>query len=101
MFIRIWQFRPHPEKLSDFLSVYGSRGDWSTLFQKGSGFLGTELVQSTTDSNLYLTIDRWDSSEAWETFLKTFATEYAALDKQCESLTMDEVEVGSFLTNFQ
>ena len=96
MFVRIWQFLVRPDKTDAFRAAYGSDGTWSRLFQHAAGYLGTELLGSTTDANTYLTIDRWESAEAWAGFLRQWQEDYAALDRQCESLTVAELEVGAF-----
>jgi len=96
MILRIWQFRPHPHRLIEFKSIYGPKGLWALLFARSSGFLGTELLQSTLDPNLYLTIDRWEDASSWEVFKRAYSNEYATLDKQCENFTASEIEVGTF-----
>jgi heme-degrading monooxygenase HmoA len=96
MFVRIWQFRVATEKADDFRAVYGPDGEWARLFRRQTGFLGTELLHSTTHPNIFLTIDRWDSAEAWAAFLRAWGDEYAALDRRCERLTVAEGEIGTF-----
>jgi heme-degrading monooxygenase HmoA len=96
MFMRIWQFRVPAEKADDFRAVYGPTGDWSRLFQRETAFLGTELLQSATHPDIFLTIDRWDSIEAWAAFLRAWGDEYTALDRRCERLTVAEEEIGTF-----
>jgi heme-degrading monooxygenase HmoA len=101
MFIRIWQFRAQPERVREFREAYGSAGAWAKLFARGDGYLGTELLESTSDPTLHVTIDRWESAEAWAAFLHAWREEYAALDRQCESLTRDEVELGVYVAPAQ
>jgi heme-degrading monooxygenase HmoA len=96
MFVRIWQFRVSSEKVDQFRAVYGPAGDWAQLFQRETGFLGTELLQSATHPNILLTVDRWDSAEAWAAFLRAWGEEYTALDHRCEKLTVAEWEIGTF-----
>jgi heme-degrading monooxygenase HmoA len=98
MFIRIWQFRPDPQKISEFESAYGPDGDWAHLFKKSPGFIGTELLRSLGDGSFYFTIDRWDRVESWEDFLSVHSEEYKALDEKCIPLTIEEVEVGNFVS---
>lgn len=98
MFVRIWQFRVSSEKSDEFRKVYGSSGDWTTLFSREIGFLGIELLQSATHPNIFLTIDSWTSAEAWAAFLRAWGDDYAALDHRCEALTVSEGEIGSFDT---
>lgn len=96
MFVRIWQFRVPSEKVDEFWVVYGPDGEWDRLFRRETGFLGTELLQSATHPNILLTVDRWDSAEAWAAFLRAWGEEYAALDHRCEKLTVAEGEIGTF-----
>lgn len=96
MFVRIWLFRARPDKAAEFRAAYGSPGAWASLFRRAPGYLGTELLESTTDPTTYLTVDRWESAEAWAAFLRAWPEEYAALDRRCESLTAAEEEVGAF-----
>lgn len=98
MYIRIWRFRPHPGKLSEFLAAYGPEGDWAQLFRTAKGFLGTELVRSATEPDVYLTIDRWDDNRSWEAFRATQQQAYNVLDEKCNSLTLEEREIGTFHT---
>jgi quinol monooxygenase YgiN len=96
MFVRICQFRVPSEKTEEFRDVYGPTGEWARLFRRETAFLGTELLQSATHSDIFLTIDRWDSIEAWAAFLRAWGDEYAALNHRCEMLTAAEEEIGTF-----
>lgn len=96
MFIRLWQFRTSPEQAARFRTVYGPGGPWASLFGNEPGFLGTELLESATDPTTFLTLDRWASREAWEAFRARWSEEYGALDRECEDLTISELEIGSF-----
>ena len=96
MFVRIWQFRVPSEKADGFRAVYGPEGEWARLFRRQAGYRGTELFHSATHPNVFLTIDRWDSAEAWAAFLRAWGDEYAALDRRSEELTISEGEIGSF-----
>jgi heme-degrading monooxygenase HmoA len=88
--------RVRPDKVAEFRTVYGSHGEWAMLFRRAPGYLGTELLESTTDPTSYVTLDRWETGAAWEAFLHAWPQEYAALDQQSESLVLEEVEVGAF-----
>jgi heme-degrading monooxygenase HmoA len=96
MFVRIWQFRVPSEKADEFRNVYGPEGEWAKLFRREAGFLGTELLHSSTHPNIFLTIDRWKSAEDWAAFLRAWGDDYAALDRRCKRLTVSEGEIGSF-----
>ncbi len=96
MFVRIWQFRVTPDRADEFRELYGPNGAWVALFRREIGFLGTELLQSATHPNIFVTIDSWDSPEAWAAFLRAWGDDYAALDHQCRALSMSEGEIGTF-----
>lgn len=96
MFVRIWQFRVHPDKVDEFREIYSPNGAWAELFRREMGFHGTELLHSATHPNIFLTIDNWDSPEAWAAFLRAWGDDYAALERYCEVLTMSEGEIGTF-----
>jgi heme-degrading monooxygenase HmoA len=96
MFVRIWQFRTAPEHAAEFRRVYGGDGDWAQLFRRAVGYRSTELLESTTDPHTFVTIDRWDSEEAWKTFLERWRERYDALDARCAALTLGETELGTF-----
>ena len=95
MFIIIWEYHVKREKLSEFEKAYASNGTWAELFNKGSGYLGTELFCDERDRQHYFTLDRWDSKESYELFQSQFGQEYKALDLQCEGLTSSENFLGN------
>jgi heme-degrading monooxygenase HmoA len=96
MFVRIWHFHARPEMAAQFRAAYGPEGDWASLFRRSAGYLGTELLQASADANSFVTLDRWTSDDAWRAFLRAWRNEYAALDRQYESLTDAEREIGEF-----
>jgi heme-degrading monooxygenase HmoA len=96
MLVRIWQFRTLPDRAGEFRAAYGPAGPWAALFRRAAGYLGTELLESVTDPNTFLTMDRWDSDESWAAFLRAWGEDYAELDRRCESLTVEELEIGVF-----
>jgi heme-degrading monooxygenase HmoA len=96
MFVRVWQFHVRPGHVAEFREVYGPGGKWVKLFSRSHGFAGTELFQSADDPAVFMTLDRWDSATAWETFLRAHADDYAKLDRECEPLAVSEANLGSF-----
>src|SRR3982750_1066603 len=96
MFFRVWEFRVPSERADNFRELYGPDGAWAQLFRRETGFLGTELLHSITHPNIYLTLDRWDSPEAWAAFLRAWGDDYSALDRSCAGLTVAEGEIGTF-----
>jgi heme-degrading monooxygenase HmoA len=98
VFVRIWQFRVAAEKADEFRRIYGPDGDWAALFAREIGFNGTELLQSATHPNIFLTVDTWDSEGAWAAFLRVWGDEYAELDRVSGRLTVAEGEIGTFVS---
>ena len=94
MHIIIWEYQVKPEKRSEFEEIYASNGAWAELFNKGTGYLGTELLQDEHYPHRYLTLDRWASKTEYEAFLSEWATDYKVLDARCEHLTATERLVG-------
>jgi heme-degrading monooxygenase HmoA len=94
MHIVIWEFRARPGREADFERAYGPAGDWATLFGQAPGYLGTELLRDQNDRRRFITIDRWVSATAYDTFRAQSAGEYAAIDRRCEALTEYEALVG-------
>ena len=60
------------------------------------GYLGTELMQCEERSDDFITIDRWDSREAFVAFMGDNAEEYQALDTAFADLTLIETRLGAF-----
>jgi heme-degrading monooxygenase HmoA len=81
---------------SEFERAYGPSGEWTRLFQRGEGYLGTEQLQRSEDPREYLTLDRWASRAAYEAFRARFSSEYRRLDHRLEELTEEETPLGTF-----
>ena len=96
MYAVIWEYRVKEENRSEFEKAYSSNGAWAELFRKGPGYIGTELLRSERESEIYTTIDRWESKEAYERFLAEWQAEYKRLDERCEGLTEYENRLGGF-----
>jgi heme-degrading monooxygenase HmoA len=96
MYAILWRFRPLLGRESEFENAYGPAGDWALLFRKGDGYLGTELLRHSDDPREYLTVDRWVSPDAYETFLDRFDSEYRQLDDRLKELTEEEILLGTF-----
>ena len=92
----LWQFRPVVGQESEFERAYGSSGEWARLFRRGDGYLGTELLRRSDDSREYLTLDRWASRAAYETYQARWSGEYRRLDRRLEELTEEGVPLGAF-----
>ena len=94
MYVIIWAYQVKAEQLVAFEQIYASNGAWAELFRKEEGYLGTELLRDSNRPQRYITIDRWLSSEDYESFRLQRKSEYARLDAQCEGLTEQETLLG-------
>ena len=93
-FVAIWKFTVAADRVPDFVHVYGPDGIWAELFRRAEGYISTRLVQDRDDKGVFVTIDSWTSQAAYTAFMEDFADAYAAIDRQCEALTEDEVCVA-------
>jgi quinol monooxygenase YgiN len=92
----IWEFKVHPEHAEAFRRHYGEGGEWTQLFRRARGYLGTQLLQDRKDPLRFFTIDSWSSFEDYEAFRASYTSEYAALDRLCDGFTVDETLIGHF-----
>jgi heme-degrading monooxygenase HmoA len=90
----VWRFAVRPEHRSAFEQAYGPTGDWATLFGRGAGYVGTELV-ALSDPGSYLTLDRWESAAAFAQFEHAWSQGYAELDQRLALLTDEETFIGA------
>lgn len=96
MVVIVWEFRVNAGQEVEFERRYGPDGDWAQLFHRSPAYRGTELLRDTADPARYLTLDRWESAEAFEEFKRVHAEPYAALDREGEALTESERCLGRF-----
>jgi len=66
------------------------------LFSGDPAYRGTKLVRDVGEGRRYLTLDSWESVEAYEAFKRSHAAEYGVIDRECERLTEREREIGGF-----
>lgn len=95
-FIYMWTYEVSPESVDEFLQLYGPRGAWVALFRRASGYLDTQLFADRDRRGRFLTIDRWESSDAFTSFRTDFAAEFERLDGLGQMLTTRESRVGEF-----
>jgi heme-degrading monooxygenase HmoA len=98
MYVILWRFRPAVGREGEFERAYGPSGQWARLFAREDGYLGTELLlrRSEDGSREYLTLDRWVSRGAYETFRSRWGEEYRRLDRRLEELSEEETLLGAF-----
>ena len=91
-----WQYTVKPEHTDEFRAVYGPEGDWATLFASDPAYHGTTLLQQCGEPRICLTIDRWESEQAFMRFKQACADAYARIDASCEAFTESETYLGSY-----
>jgi heme-degrading monooxygenase HmoA len=92
----LWEFLVEPGQRGEFEQQYGPRGAWVSLFRQAPGYLGTWLLRDAADPRRFITVDRWHSAAAYQSFRSAFARQYAELDARCAGLTVTETCLGSF-----
>ena len=97
MFVIVWAFRPRPGREAEFERAYGPEGGWAGLFRQAPEYLGTDLFRAADGSGRHLTVDRWQSREAYEAFRAARRAEYEALDRTGEQLTASEEPLGDYV----
>ena len=95
-FSYVWEFEVPSATVAEFQRHYGSGGSWVALFRRSPAYIETLLLRDRARPERYLTIDRWQSIEAYRAFREQFAEQYAALDRACEGLSRCETDLGSF-----
>jgi heme-degrading monooxygenase HmoA len=96
MYVIVWQFEVLPERRTEFEQLYGGQGEWAKFFQQFDGFAGTELLRDMHHHGRYLTIDRWQSRDAYEVMLQDAPDRYRELDLRGDELTRHETRLGAF-----
>jgi len=95
-FTVVWEFRVKPGQRRGFEQAYGPEGDWVRLFRRSEDYLGTDLIRDRGQRLRYVTLDHWNSRQAYLRFKKENRHAYQAIDAKCESLTRREKLIGEF-----
>ena len=95
-FIYVWAYRVSPGRVDEFLRLYGPDGAWVRLFRLAPGYLDTDLYRDRNEPSRYVTIDRWESAEAFREFRLEFAADFDRLDQDGQRLTLEETPLGEF-----
>ena len=100
-FLIMWEFQVCAGMKKHFEKGYGPEGEWARLFAQDEAYIGTELIHDLKGRGLkgegtYVTLDFWQSQEAYDAFRKRHLAKYKALDQKCEEMTESEREIGRF-----
>ena len=97
MFVVIWEYEVRVGSEAAFEALYGAGGAWVKLFGEHPGYLDTQLLLGDQPRR-YLTIDRWDSAQAYADFLDAAKARYAQVDRLGDALTLSERCIGRYRT---
>ena len=89
-------FRYEVRDTEEFERAYGPEGEWAQFFRQGTGYIGTELLHDVDEPERYLVIDRWESAEAYSTFLTENNAEYLRRADESRFHYLQELRFGTF-----
>ena len=89
-------FRYEVREQEAFERDYGPEGEWAKFFRDGRGYVGTELLHDLAEPDRYLVIDRWESTDAYNTFLAEHQDEYVRRSDESRFHYLQELRFGTF-----
>ena len=89
-------FRYDARDPEDFESAYGPNGEWAQFFRQGQGYIGTELLQDMDELDRFVVIDRWESADAYNTFVTEHQDEYLQRSDDSRLYYVQELRLGTF-----
>jgi heme-degrading monooxygenase HmoA len=92
----VWEFIVDPEHVEAFQRQYGPNGAWVSLFARAPGYVETLLLRDRANPQRFVTIDRWETADAYRSFRSAFSSEYTELDAASAQLTAQEVSLGAY-----
>jgi len=96
LFVTLWEFEVKRGCEELFEKAYGPEGEWVRLFRRDARYRGTRLLRDVGREGVYVTIDEWESREAYEGFREKWAKEYATIDQAYGSTTKNERHLGEY-----
>ncbi len=94
MYVIVWRFKARDA--AEFERHYGPDGTWAAFFHRDPAFVRTELLRG--EGTEYVTLDYWQSKEAFLAFCAANLAKYEAIDRKFEALTESEEHIGDFVT---
>ena len=79
-----------------FERVYGPEGEWAEFFRRGRGYVGTELLRDLEVAGRYLVVDRWETKEAYRSFVEEHRDEYMRRVDETAFHYEQELRLGTF-----
>ena len=83
---------------AEFKRVYGMDGEWADFSGHGRGYIGTELLRDVEAPTRFLVIDRWESADAYNTFVAAHREEYMERVDATRFHYDSELRFGTFET---
>ena len=83
---------------AEFERAYGPDGEWAAFFRAGRGYIGTKLLRDLEQPGRYLVIDRWESADAYNTFVAARREEYMERVDATRFHYDSELRFGTFET---
>jgi len=80
----------------EFERAYGAEGEWAEFFLGAAGYVGTEVLRDLEMPGRYLVIDRWESPEAYNTFISEHQAEYVERSDDARVYYDHELRFGTF-----
>jgi heme-degrading monooxygenase HmoA len=96
MFVALWEYEVKPGGEERFEKAYGPEGGWARLFRSDANYIDTRLLRDPFRPTNYLTLDFWNSREAYEQFMATHKKQYKALDAEAKEFASKERRIGWF-----
>jgi hypothetical protein len=90
----LWEFVAREDHREEFEREYSPKGAWAQFFRRSPAYRGTRLLAGA--DNRYITIDQWDSQEAYEEFRLANRQEYDEMDNRFQAFTVSERCLGVF-----
>ena len=94
MFVALWEYEVKPGSEERFENAYGPGGGWAKLFRSDPNYRETRLLRDPNRPAIYLTLDFWNSREAYEQFMAIHKDKYKMLDAAGEELASKERRIG-------
>lgn len=91
-----YRYRVHPTQIEAFEHAYGQTGPWVRLFTGKPGYRRTRLFRHKAEPDLYVTVDAWESKEAYDAFRSANEEAYARLGRQLHLLYLEEHLLGYY-----
>ncbi|MBI3661663.1 MAG: hypothetical protein HY234_01235 [Acidobacteria bacterium] len=92
----LWEYSVLSEHVAEFERHYDSSGTWVIFFRKAAAYHGTVLLRDADTPGRYMTLDHWNSFDAYQSFCTEHEAEYRRIDAMCASLTASERCLGLF-----